>query len=282
MRDAHESQAASHGESSSGDDSNARVAESHAAFAGAPADPAHSQDTVPTARGDGGWRGVLSGMGPREALARLVAGDPLELRRVVAERLAARAYLFEADRVHVRALAHCARAAQRYRGQPPLAQWLADRVDQALADLLREDAAAESRAAPLDVEHSPTLVDLARPLGLDPASMRRVCVAHNQLPERERRAFHGLVIVGRALEEVARAEGTSGVEVARRARRGLEAVLIASGVPARRADAPAETGASSTCAASPAHAPQANPASLPEPGADAPTKASRPAHEPGD
>src|SRR5690349_10030785 len=59
--------------------------------------------------------------------------------------------------------------------------------------------------------------------------MRRVCLAHNLLREPERRAFHGLVVAGRALEDVARSLGASGVEVARLARRGLEAVLIAAG-----------------------------------------------------
>jgi hypothetical protein len=66
--------------------------------------------------------------------------------------------------------------------------------------------------------------------------MRRVCLAHNLLREPERQAFHGLVIAGCGLEEVARTLGLSGVEVARLARRGLEAVLIAAGqIPEARA-----------------------------------------------
>ncbi|HTF91147.1 MAG TPA: hypothetical protein VK843_22215 [Planctomycetota bacterium] len=180
-------------------------------------------------RGSEHWRSVLGGMSPREVLARLLQGDPLELRQVVAARLAQRAYLFDADRVHLRALAHCARYAVRYRGTPAIEIWLAEIVDQALIELLREDVEAEKRGAPVDSEELAALVDLARPLGLEPAAMRRVCLAHNLLREPERQAFHGLVIAGRGLEEVARALGASGVEVARLARRGLEAVLIASG-----------------------------------------------------
>lgn len=175
------------------------------------------------------WRAVLGGMSPREVLARLLQGDPLELRRAVAQRLAARAYLFDADRVHLRALAHCARYAVRYRGTPPLEAWLAEIVDQALLELLREDAEAERRAAAVDPQDLAALGDLARPLGLEPAAMRRVCLAHNLSSEPERLAFHGLVIQGRELEEVARSLGISGVEVARRARRALETVLIAAG-----------------------------------------------------
>jgi DNA-directed RNA polymerase specialized sigma24 family protein len=179
------------------------------------------------------WRALLGGMGPREVLARLLQGDPLELRRVVAARLAAGAYLFDADRVHLRALAHCARRAVRYRGNPPLAPWLVLQVDQALADLLREDLQAERRGAVLEEPESAVLSDLARPLGLDPATMRRVCLTHNLLPDAERQAFHALVIAGKSLEQVALEQGASGVEIARRARRGLEAVLIAAGAHGR-------------------------------------------------
>ncbi len=175
------------------------------------------------------WRAVLGGMSPREVLARLLQGDPLDLRGVVAARLERRAYLFDADRVHLRALAHCARYAVRYRGVPPLETWLAELVDQALLDLLREDLQAERRGEAPQAEELAAFVDLARPLGLEPALMRRVCLAHNLLREEDRMAFHGLVIVGRSLEDLARAMGISGLEVARRARRGLEAVLVAAG-----------------------------------------------------
>ncbi len=185
---------------------------------------------VPTSeRSSEHWRAVLGGMSPREVLARLLQGDPLELRQVVAARLSARAYLFDADRVHLRALAHCARYAVRYRGTPPIETWLEEIVDQALLDLLREDVEAERRTTPADAEELAAFVDLARPLGLEPAAMRRVCLAHNLLREPERQAFHGMVIAGRKLEDVARSLGSSGVEVARLARRGLETVLIAAG-----------------------------------------------------
>lgn len=175
------------------------------------------------------WRGVLAGMSPREVLARLLQGDPLDLRRVVARCLAERAYLFDADRVHLRALAHCARYAVRYRGTPPLEDWLMEIVDQAILDLLREDAEAERRGTPTVAEDLAAFADFARPLGLEPQAMRRVCLAHNLLREPERQAFHALVISGRGLDEVARVLGISAVEVARRARRALEAVLIAAG-----------------------------------------------------
>lgn len=223
--------------------------------------PAHSDSgasmdgcaATPDARPIEHWRSVLGGMSPREVLARLLQGDPLDLRRVVATRLDQRAYLFDADRVHLRALAHCARYAVRYRGVPPLETWLAEIVDQALLDLLREDLQAERRGDSPQAEELAAFVDLARPLGLEPAVMRRVCLAHNLLREADRQAFHGLVIAAHSLEDVARAMGISGLEVARRARRGLEAVLVAAGqLQKQKTSEPAQIELESETEATPA------------------------------
>ncbi|HVS11670.1 MAG TPA: hypothetical protein VMS76_17515 [Planctomycetota bacterium] len=173
------------------------------------------------------WRQLLSGSSPREVLARILPGDPLELRRLAGERLRERAWLCDADRVFLRAVARCARFAVRYRGQPELKAWLGERVDEALADLLREDLEAERAGQPAEPEASAAYEDLARPLGLAPAAMRGVCVAFNQLPEPERKAFFALVIESRSLDELARASGAPATEIARRARRALDAVLLA-------------------------------------------------------
>jgi DNA-directed RNA polymerase specialized sigma24 family protein len=172
------------------------------------------------------WRQILGGSSPREVLARFHADDPLGLRRCVASVLRRRSYLFDADRVHLRAMARCARFATRYRGQPPLGTWLGERVEEALLDLLHEDLEGERRGQPLGSFERSGFEDLAGPLGLDPERMRAVCVAFNHRPEVERRAFFALVIEGRTLDEVA-SEQASAPQVARRARRVLEAVLAA-------------------------------------------------------
>lgn len=174
------------------------------------------------------WRAILGGMGPRELLARLLQDDPLQLRRVAAERMAARAYLFDVDRLHLRSVAHVARYATRYRGSPRLEVWLREIVDQAMLDLLRDDVEAQRRERPPDPQDGTGMGDLARPLGLDPAAMRRACLAHNLLREPDRRAFHELLIAGRGLDELARETGVHAGEIAKRARRGLEAILIAA------------------------------------------------------
>lgn len=196
----------------------------------APRDSAASDSgsADPDASRSPAWRAVLGGMGPREVLARLLQDDPLQLRRIAGERMAARAYLFDVDRLHLRSVAHVARYALRYRGSPRLEVWLHDIVDQAMLDLLRDDVEAQRRERPPDPQDGSGMGDLARPLGLDPAAMRRACLAHNLLREADRRAFHGLVIAGRGLDELAREAGVHAGEIAKRARRGLEAVLIAA------------------------------------------------------
>jgi DNA-directed RNA polymerase specialized sigma24 family protein len=203
------------------------------------------------------WRQLLAGSSAREVLARILNGDPLALRAHVVERLVARAYLLDADRVHLRSLARCARHALRYRGQPELETWLRGIVDEALLDLLREDAEGERANVAPSADELAAYVELARPLGLEPAAMRAVCVAHNQLPSPERHAFHALVIEGRSLDELARDWREPATEIARRARRGLEAVLVAAN---RAPCEPTEVDAARAPVRGATAAPRSNPA----------------------
>lgn len=165
---------------------------------------------------------------PREILARIVPGDPLQIRPRVAGRVRGRALLLDTDRVLVRALALCARQADRWRGRPALEAWLEACVDQAIDDLLAE-APGGGTAAELP---QPGVFELlAEPLGLDPPGMRQACARFNRLDEPVRRAFFALVLEGRDLDALARAAGVSATEVARRARRGLDVFLANSPDP---------------------------------------------------
>jgi hypothetical protein len=170
------------------------------------------------------WRAILAGASPREVLARLMNGDPLALAGVVEERLRARAYLLDADRVFLRAAARCARLSGRYRGDPPLAAWLAERVDESMLELVDEELEALAGGAEPGAELS-VFESLARPLGLDPGRTRRACAVHNGLCEEQRRAFREVVLESRDLDELARQGGRSATGIARAARRALLAVL---------------------------------------------------------
>jgi hypothetical protein len=123
--------------------------------------------------------------------------------------------------------------------------WIGGLADEAIAAVVREDNGAERRvlvhgkgaanatrapgAAPQSDpgrEHGTAFAALARPLGLEPRAMGRACLAFNRLPLPERRAFHALVIAGRSLDEIARESGESATDIARRARRALDAILL--------------------------------------------------------
>lgn len=173
----------------------------------------------------GSSRAVLAGGTPREVLARLVAGDPLELRARVAAALASEALFLDPDRAFLRAAAHVARHAPRYRGQPELDAWLEARVLAALRELAEE--ARESSVHGRDVPAP--LAELAPKLKLEPAALARACAALNACERFERRAFRALVIEARELDLAARMLGSAPSETGRAARRALEAALAALG-----------------------------------------------------
>ncbi len=170
-------------------------------------------------------RALLAGATPREVIARLIAGDPLELRARVASGLASEALFLDPDRAFLRTAAHVARFAPRYRGQPELEAWLDARVQAALRELAEEEReeSVHGRAAPT------ALVELAGKLKLEPVALARACVALNGCERMERRAFRALVIEARELDLAARELGSTPSETGRAARRALETALAALG-----------------------------------------------------
>jgi hypothetical protein len=199
------------------------------------------------------WRQWLACGSPREVLARIVHEDPLGVREQVAHALRNGAWLIDADRVLLRTFALVSRHALRYRGRPEVDVWIRALADEAITAILREDNEVERRGllqkgvvqkgtAPpargagaiaqpeLVREQGGAFAALARPLGLEPRAMGRACLAFNRLPLPERRAFHALVIAGRTLDEIASESGESATDIARRARRALDAVLAGAAV----------------------------------------------------
>jgi DNA-directed RNA polymerase specialized sigma24 family protein len=168
------------------------------------------------------WRALFAAASPREILARIVPEDPLELRSVVARRLQQQALLADADRVHLRSLALVARWAPRYQGDPEFHTWLERIVDRALLEVVEEPPGNEVGS---EAESAGALQPQLAALGLTEAGLRRAWRSFNRLPLEERQAFFALVLAGRPLQELVRASGRSAVEIARSARRGLDAVL---------------------------------------------------------
>lgn len=174
------------------------------------------------------WRAILSGASPREVLARLMAGDALGLRARIALALREHCLVLDADRVFLRAAARIARYASRYRGQPELDEWLRGQLDDALAELVEDDAELVSGSAAA-LEAASGLSDLARPLGFSGSELHAACSAFNRLPLEQRRAFRALVLEAREPDLCAAELGVPAVELARGARRALEVLLGALG-----------------------------------------------------
>ena len=187
------------------------------------------------------WQTLFAGS-PREILSRLVQEDPLGVRGRIAERLRADALLLDGDRVHLRALARISRSAVSYRGRPELSEWVARAVAETVEELVREmheqarrrargrdDRARGQPAEPTGDAGGTRDADafdvLAGPLGLDPESMRGACAAFDVLPFADRTAFFDLVLESKDLDSCARTAGVNASELARRARRALDAIL---------------------------------------------------------
>lgn len=181
------------------------------------------------------WRPWLAGGSSREVLARIVPEDPLGVREHVARALREGAYLMDGHRVSLRCFALVARHAVRYRGRPELQEWLQILARESIAAILRDDGEAERRPVVLGHEpgreHGEAFAALAKPLGLEAEAMGRACLAFNRLVQADRAAFFALVIAGRTLDELARSSHEHATEIARRARRALDAILVAAAAP---------------------------------------------------
>jgi hypothetical protein len=104
------------------------------------------------------------------------------------------------ERLVLRTMARVSLSAMAYRGEPPLAQWIRGRIDDAIDDLINEDREREFNGLPLEhpVEHHYAFI--ADLLGVEPGLARRACLIVNDLPDDHRHAFWSLVIEGLSFE----------------------------------------------------------------------------------
>jgi len=151
--------------------------------------------TSPTNAPEASERALFGGASARAILTRIVPGDPLGLRARVARRLRERALFGDGDRVHLSALASCARHAGRRPAGKSLDAWLNAQVDAAIDEHTRDLARPDQGRAS-------AVSDLARPLELDADALRVLCQRFNALPSAERRAFVAVVLEGTRGEEL--------------------------------------------------------------------------------
>jgi hypothetical protein len=142
---------------------------------------------------------LLRGGSPREILKRIFDGDPLEIAARCKERIETRAYLLELGRLHLRAVARVARAAPSWKGDPPLDQFILERIEYSAQELIQEDREEELSGIPCANPDDPRFTFLEETLGIPRALARRACVAFNYLPQRVRCAYFAVLVHGKAV-----------------------------------------------------------------------------------
>jgi hypothetical protein len=179
---------------------------------------------------------LLKGGSPKEILARLLSGDPLELRARCRERLHAKALLVSLDRLQLRAVARIAHAAPRWRGEPPLQAWVEETIDHSTRELMEEDVETVRSGIPQPGPGEGHYAFLSSLLGIEPHLCPRACVAFNALHDSVRRTFFALVVEGTRLNRyVAEGNGTP-QEVKASLERAFQALGLADSFRRRRLD----------------------------------------------
>lgn len=189
-------------------------------------------DVNPKHRRDGGeefpgarW---LRGESPSEILERLLEADELELGARVASRLESRAMLLDPERTFLRTLAHTARKAVFYRGEPPLEEFLEACIDRGIDDLVEEDIEAERVQAPVDGDEA-RFRSVCETLGAEPQNARRICVVLNTQYDELRHAAYAVLVQRKTIDAHATASGRSRERVRELVREGLRRLSRAFG-----------------------------------------------------
>jgi hypothetical protein len=151
------------------------------------------------------WPSFLRGEDASAILAHLSEGDPLRLQEASARRLREVWYLLEPERVYLRALAVCAKAASKEDPPPDLDAWKRTKIDLAIEQLVRADYEAERAHPEIVAEEEKVFPLLTDSLMLDPELVRFASVAFNALDPLPRRAFFELLIEGREVAEMVEA-----------------------------------------------------------------------------
>jgi hypothetical protein len=176
---------------------------------------------------------LLRGGSPKEILARLVDGDPLEVRARCKEQLHRRAFLVSLDRLQLRAVARIAYAAPRWRGEPPLGPWLVERIEHSMKELMDEDGEAVLSGIPDPEAADERYAFLTSILGIEPQLGQQACVAFNAQPDPVRKAFFAVVVEGQRFNRYVAEGNGSPREVKEQLKQAFRALGLADGLRGR-------------------------------------------------
>lgn len=179
----------------------------------------------------GNWPGreLLSGASPRQVLAKLCAGDPLEIGPRVREYLSDSSLLVDPQRAVAASAARIAHSAMRYRGSPELDSFLGRNITLAVESLVEEEREQELERVPLDGAPSAHLLFLWKLLGIEPELARRASIAFNRQPAEVRRAFLAVAGSRVSIRDYAGETGEAEAQVRERITRALRSMGEAVG-----------------------------------------------------
>jgi hypothetical protein len=144
--------------------------------------------------GDYPGRKILGAGTPRKVLQLLTDGDPLEIGPRCQERIEERAVFVDWERLWLRSLAHIALLAPRYKGKPKLDLFLAEGIDVAIGDLIREDREEDRKGVPVTTPWDPRYAFVSEQVGMEPGLARTACIRFNGLPRGVRSTYFAVAL----------------------------------------------------------------------------------------
>ena len=163
---------------------------------------------------------LLAGKNQQGRLLALADGDPLGLIQGSRRWLAHACLLFDVPPFVERARVALSWDLARFNklegtDSAPLEYWLSG-VFRRTADVLHaRDQELDQTGQAVDEPLSPRFQFLRAVLGIDHGDLRSACIAANALPDRERVAFHQLLVQGRTLDDFTRLRNVSRSEARR-------------------------------------------------------------------
>jgi hypothetical protein len=173
---------------------------------------------------DPSWIWDLAARDPEALYNRLLEHDAIHLQARVPDRVAARHYLLDAERVFRRAAARLVYAAVRAAAPSPedSEQWLSDRIDEAIDDCLRLDGEAHRQGKPA-AESLDHYAQFHWSFMVPRENTLAVSVAFNSLEPLVRRSFYELLVEQRGVAECLERGLGPAEDLRRRVQRALDA-----------------------------------------------------------
>ena len=152
-------------------------------------------------------RAFLANRTETDALAELVEGDRLGMKRRTKEWLQSRCYLLDRRRLILDSLAKIVAAGPTLEESDALGVWIDQRIENAARVLLEVDAQEARQRRPLEEPFEPRLLFLMGTLAFRGDEVRRAIVAANELRSGERHVFYNCFVIGCGFERYEEQEG---------------------------------------------------------------------------